>query len=61
MLIAALLGNYIAELATRQIENDLRRFIAGIFIGLLVGICVGLFVKHTWERLLLLSSKTQPE
>ena len=50
MLLAGLLGRYMAEIATRQIDNDLTRVIAGIMVGLLVGMGVGTFVRKTWGR-----------
>jgi hypothetical protein len=52
MLLAAWIGNLIAQIATRQIDHTLIRFIAGIIIGLLIGIGVGSVVKKTWNRLL---------
>lgn len=57
MFLAGLLGRYIAEMATRQMDNDLIRIIAGILVGLLVGIGVGAFAKKTWGRF----SKILPE
>ncbi len=51
MSLAALLGRYIAEIATEQISNGLAKFIAGIVIGLLAGMGVGFLVKRTWGRL----------
>ena len=51
MLLAGLLGRYMAEIATRQINNDLIRVIAGIMVGLLVGMGVGTFARKTWGRL----------
>jgi len=50
MAFAGLLGRYIAEIATGRISNDLAKLIAGIGIGLLVGICVGVLVRRTWGR-----------
>jgi hypothetical protein len=51
MVLAGLLGRYIAQIATQQMDNDLIRVIAGITIGLLVGIGIGFVVKQTWCRL----------
>jgi hypothetical protein len=51
MTLAALLGRYIAEIATEQISNGLAKFIAGMVIGLLAGMGVGFLVKRTWGRL----------
>ena len=50
MILAGLLGRYMAGIATRQIDNDLTRVIAGIMVGLLVGMGVGTFVRKTWGR-----------
>lgn len=57
LILAGLLGRYIAEIATRQISNDLTKLIAGIMIGLLIGIAVGIFVKQAWGRLVKTSSE----
>ena len=51
MTSAALLGRWIAEIATQQIGNQLIRFIAGMVISLLAGMGVGFLVKQTWGRL----------
>ena len=58
ILVAGLLGNYIAVIATRQIDNDRTRFVVGIFVGLLVGITVGVFVHKIWQKLLPLFSNS---
>ena len=51
MTLAALLGRYIAEIATAPISNGLTKFIVGMVIGLLAGMGVGFLVKRTWSRL----------
>ena len=51
MVLAGLLGRYIAQLGTAQISNDLTKLIAGIVIALLAGMGVGVLVNYTWERL----------
>ena len=51
MILASLLGRYVAEIATEPIVNGLTKFIAGIVIGLLAGMSVGFLVKRTWSRL----------
>ncbi|MDQ3007524.1 MAG: hypothetical protein M3R47_19330 [Chloroflexota bacterium] len=56
ILLAGLLGRYIAQIGTAQISHDLTRLIAGIVIGLLTGMGVGFLVKRTWGRLV----KTSP-
>jgi hypothetical protein len=50
MISAGLLARVAAELATRQIDDDLLRFAAGILLGLLIGLAVGGLVKQTWGR-----------
>jgi len=50
ILLASLLGKYVAGIATQQIGNDLTKFIAGILIGLLAGISVGILVRQIWGR-----------
>jgi uncharacterized protein YacL len=50
MLLAGLLGRYMAAIATRQIDNGLVRVIAGIVVGMLVGMGVGTFARKTWGR-----------
>jgi len=50
IILAALLGGYIAEIVIRQISSDLMQLIAGIIIGLLVGIGVGVLIRQIWER-----------
>ena len=52
MMLAGLLGRYIAEIVTQQISNDLIKFTAGIATGLLVGIGVGIVMQHIWGRLI---------
>ena len=42
MTLAGLFGRHIAEIATEQINNDLTKLIAGVVIGLVVGIGIGL-------------------
>lgn len=50
ILLAGLLGHYIAGIATRQIASALTKFIVSILIGLLVGLSVGVFVHRLWNR-----------
>ena len=57
MVLAGLLGRYIAQIGTAQISNDLTKLMAGIVIALLAGMGVGFLVKRTWGRLI----KTSPE
>ena len=51
MLLAGLLGRYAAEVATQQIEHDLLRVLAGLGVGLVVGLGVGILGKKTLRRL----------
>jgi uncharacterized membrane protein YraQ (UPF0718 family) len=55
MFLAAWIGNRIALLATRQIDNTITRFLAIILVGLLIGVIVGTLVKKTWNSLLKIS------
>ena len=50
MLLAGVLGRVMAGIATRPIEDGLVRVIAGIVVGMLVGIGVGTFARKTWGR-----------
>jgi hypothetical protein len=56
MVLAVLLGSYIAGTVTRPISNDSIRLFAGIIVGLLVGLGVGLSVNWAWRRLVKTSS-----
>ena len=51
MLLAGLLDRYAAEVATQQIEHDLLRVVAGLGVGLVVGIGVGILGKMILTRL----------
>ena len=51
MTLAGLFGRYIVEIATWQIHNDSIKLIAGILLGLLAGMGMGVLVKRTWGRL----------
>ena len=51
MALAGLLGRYIAQLGTAQISNDLTKMVAGIVIGLLAGMGMGIVVTRTWGKL----------
>lgn len=61
MLVSALTGDYLGKMATRQISNELTKFIAGIFVGLLVGIAIGFLVQRIGKRLLWLAPGNQAE
>jgi hypothetical protein len=50
---AALLGNYIALMATQSIGDILIRFAAGVFVGLLIGMTMGTVVRKLWSRFVL--------
>ena len=51
MILAGFLGRCIAEIATRQINNDLTKIVVGILVGLSVGISIGILAKMTREKL----------
>jgi hypothetical protein len=57
MIAAGMLGKHAAELATQQIGNDLIRIIAGMMVGLLVGVSVGALARKTWGRLVRVSQE----
>jgi hypothetical protein len=50
MTLAGLLGREAAWFATQPIGNDLLRTIAGIVVGLLVGMGVGTLANKTWKQ-----------
>jgi hypothetical protein len=50
MVLAGLLGRYIAQVATQHISNDLIKLAAGIATGLLVGIGVGVVMQRISGR-----------
>jgi len=50
MVLAGLLGRYIAQIATQHISNDLIKLAAGIATGLLVGIGVGVVMQRISGR-----------
>jgi hypothetical protein len=51
MLLAGLLGRVAAGLATQAINHELFRMIAGVVVGLLVGLGLGMLAKQTLRRL----------
>jgi hypothetical protein len=57
VVLAGLLGGYVAGLLIRPISNDVWRLMAMILTGLLVGMGVGVFVNRAWGRLLKISSE----
>jgi hypothetical protein len=56
MILAGLLGRTLAEVATQYITHELTRLFAGIAIGMLVGVGIGLLVRQIWVQ----SVKTSP-
>lgn len=60
MILAGLLGRYLAGIATRQIDDELIKLIAGIGLGLLVGLFVGMLIKRASSHLIRTSSGGQP-
>jgi hypothetical protein len=61
MLLAGLLARSAAEIATQQIGNDIIHVIAGIGVGLLVGLSVGFLAKKTLRRLVEVTPPKLPE
>lgn len=57
MVLAGLLARSAAEVTTQQIGNGLIRIIAGLGVGLVVGIFVGSLAKKTLRRLVEVSPK----
>jgi hypothetical protein len=55
MGLAGLLGRYAAGIATQPIGNDLLRVLAGLGVGLVVGLGVGILAKKTLRRLVAVS------
>ena len=51
MLFAGMLGKYTVEAVTPQIGDQMMKLIAGIVIGMLTGLCVGIVVRRVWARL----------
>ena len=51
MVLAGLLGRYIAQLGTAQISSHLTKMVAGIMISLLAGMGMGILVTRTWGKL----------
>ncbi len=59
MVFAALLGRYVAELVAQQIDGALLRFAAGMLVGVVIGIGVGLLVRQLWGRFVKTSPKVE--
>ena len=51
ILLAGLLGRYAAEIATRQIGDELTKLVVGIVIGTLIGLGTGFVVQRAWGQL----------
>ena len=58
VLLAGLLGRYIAQLGTAQISNALIKLVAGIMISLMAGMGMGILVTRTWGRLVKTSAES---
>ena len=58
MVLAGLLGRYFAQLGIAQISNDLIKMAAGIVIGLLAGMGIGILVTQTWGKLVKTSAES---
>jgi ABC-type transport system involved in cytochrome bd biosynthesis fused ATPase/permease subunit len=50
MAFASLLAKYLAEIATKQIYNDFIKFMAGLCLGLFVGLAVGVFIQRVLKK-----------
>ena len=61
IIFSGLLGNYVAMITTRQIDNSLTKFIIGIVIGFWIGICVGTAGQHVLDIVLRLRLMTLPQ
>jgi hypothetical protein len=57
LLLAGVLGRYIAELAARQISHEFTKLIVGVIVGLLIGIAIGIFVQQSLRRFIKVSPK----
>jgi hypothetical protein len=57
MVLAGLLGRYIAQIATQHISNDQIRIAAGIVTSLLVGIGVGVRMQRLSGRFMKTSTE----
>lgn len=55
LILAVLLGRYFAEATTELISNEFIKLTAGIVIGLLTGLAVGIFIQQSWRRLIRIS------
>ena len=51
ILLAAFLGNYVARIATRQMDNVLTIYVVGILVGLAIGLLIGVYFKRGWSKL----------
>jgi hypothetical protein len=51
LILAALIGKYLAVLGTQQIDHEIVRLIAGLVIGLLAGAVIGALVKGVSNRM----------
>jgi hypothetical protein len=57
LILAGWLGRSIAVMTTQQVNNEFLKFIAGITVGLLVGIAVGFIVNQMGAGLRLLKDR----
>ena len=51
MILTGVFGRYIAQAVKVQISHSLIRIVMRIFIGMLVGACIGFLMKRTWGYL----------
>jgi chromate transport protein ChrA len=52
MFLAGVLGRYAAQVATRQISDELTKLVVGIVIGACIGLGTGFVIHRTLGRLM---------
>ena len=58
MVLAGMVGKYIAQISTAQISSELTKLIAGIVISLLAGMSIGILVNRTWGEFVKTSAES---
>ncbi len=59
VVLAALLGNYVAGVTTRQMPNLPSKLVTDTLIGLGVGISTSISIRYIWVRMQLIFTKWQ--
>ena len=49
MVLAGLLGRYLAGMVMSQIASDIARLVMGLLIGLSTGMIVGTLIRQAWD------------